>query len=286
MRKFVAPVFGLLLIPILSFAYTNPGQSTGFVNDFAQILSVQDKSFLENKLSALEKSTGDEVSIVIIKSLDGDTIENFAVKLFADWGIGKKDKNNGALILVSVDDREMRMEVGYGLESTLTDITTSRIINEIITPEFKKGNYALGLGLGADQITNLLNGGALPPPQTLNFSLFSRLWIYIPFFIIYLISILGRSKSWWMGGVLGGIISIILVFVSSLTVGIIAGIVLIPFGLLLDYLVSKQYEKHKLSGTNPPWWIGGGRGGGGGFGGGFGGFGGGMSGGGGSSGKW
>lgn len=287
--KRISFALGLLLLPIALFAYSNPGEPTGFVNDFASILFPADKTTLETKLSDLEKSTGNEVSIAIIPSLEEDTIENFAVNLYKDWGLGKRGIDNGALVLVSIADRQIRIEVGYGLEPTLTDITTSRIISETITPLFKKGDYAGGLSAGVDQIVAVLNGEVLSPStpaRSLPFS--SNFFYFILFGFVYLASILGRSKSWWMGGIVGGIVGIIIGFIYGfLYTGIIAAVVLIPFGLLFDFLVSRSYEKHKTNGTVLPWWIGGGGGGGGGFGGGgFGGFGGGMSGGGGSSGRW
>jgi uncharacterized protein len=116
-------------------------------------------------------------------------------------------------------------------------------------------------------------------------------WFWLIIFIpLWLGSILGRSKSWWAGGVLGGIAGVIIGFIKGfLYTGIISIVLLVPAGLLFDYLVSKNYDKFKSRGRIPPWWIGGGFGGrgGGGFGGeGFGGFGGGRSGGGGASGSW
>ncbi len=291
--KRISFALGLLLLPTVLFAYSNPGKPTGFVNDFytVPILSPADKSALETKLSDLEKSTGNEVSIVIIPSLGGDTIENFAVNLYKDWGLGKKGVDNGALVLVSIADRQIRIEVGYGLEPVLTDITTSRIISETITPEFKKGDYAGGLSAGVDQIVSVLNGEVLSPSTpTRSIPLFPNFFYFILFVFVYLASILGRSKSWWMGGVMGGIVGVVVGLIYGfLYAGIITFVLLVPLGLLFDFLVSRSYEKHKTNGTVVPWWFGGGGGGGsgGGFGGGgFGGFGGGMSGGGGSSGRW
>lgn len=285
MQKRFVFVLGLLLIPLFSFAYTNPGNPTGFVNDYAKVLSVTDKANLESKLSALNTSTGNQIAVAIISSLGGDTIENFANKLFADWKIGNKKLDNGALILVAIQNREIRIEVGYGLEPTLTDITASRIISETITPEFKKGNYASGLNAGIDQIEKVIGGEPLPASSnSLNFDF---QWIYyLPLILIYLAAVLGRSKSWWAGGVVGGVLGIIFGIAFGSILGVIITMaIMIPLGLLFDFFVSRQFEKHKSSGTNPPWWIGGG--GRGGFGGGgFGGFGGGMSGGGGASGRW
>lgn len=83
--------------------------------------------------------------MAIFQSLDGDTIENFAVRLFEQWKIGKKGKDNGVLLLIAINERKLRIEVGYGLESTITDGKAGEIIREVITPEFKKNNYYEGI---------------------------------------------------------------------------------------------------------------------------------------------
>jgi uncharacterized protein len=185
------------------------------------------------------------------------------------------------------------------LEGVIPDATANQIIQKIILPEFKAGKMSEGINAGADAIVAILQGEAadtvLPASSSDSSSgrwnflgEFFPLFIFIP---IWLMSILARSKSWWAGGVVGGIIAIIIGFVTTIFVtGLIAFVLLVPLGLLFDYLVSKTYAKHKGAGTTPPWWIGGG-----GFGSGrggssggshFGGFGGGFSGGGGSSGRW
>ena len=93
-------------MPLVVFAYVNPGQPTGFVNDFADVLKETERQQLETKLAAFEKNTGNEIAVVIIPDLGGDTIENFSVKLFKEWGIGKEGKDNGILLLVARDDRQ------------------------------------------------------------------------------------------------------------------------------------------------------------------------------------
>jgi len=280
-------IFAILTIILFSSsvsAYHNPDQASGFVNDFAGLLSVEQKTVLENKLSSFEKETSNEISIAIIKSLDGDTIENFATELFLDWGIGKDKKDNGVLLLVAKDDREMRIEVGYGMEGALTDAQSYQIINRTLKPAFQKNNYFEGLNEAIDQIISATKGEYTVVGNTdlksLNLSYDSLAWIAL-LALVWLSSILGRSKSWWLGGFIGAILGVGLSLIKGfLYFGLVSIAVLIPFGLLFDYIVSKQYKKGKSSG-HLPWWIGGGNGRGG-----FGGFGGGMSGGGGSSGKW
>lgn len=288
-KKIKKIIFVFLLIfalPVL--AYYNPGDPSGFVNDYTGTLSDQQKGELETKLSQFEAETSNEIAVVIINNLDGDVIENFAVDLFADWGIGKGGKDNGVLILVAKDDREMRIEVGYGMEGSLTDAQSWQIINNIMTSAFKNGEYYQGIDGAVDGIIAATKGEFVAEP--VEESSAGNNWEVIFYFVIFgfmwLASLLGKSKSWWAGGVIGGIAGIIIGIIKGfLYFGFISMAILIPFGLLFDFIVSKNYQKARAGG-HYPWWIGGGRGGGSGFGGGFGGFGGGMSGGGGASGRW
>ncbi len=290
LKKISAFIFLALAVvfPLAVFAYVTPGAPSGFVNDFAGILSAEQKQQLEEKLSGFENSAGSEISIAIIKSLDGDTVENFAVKLFEDWEIGKKGQDNGALILVAIEDREMRIEVGYGLEGVLTDAQSYWIVNNEMTPAFRDNDFYGGLNAAVDKIISTIGGEIIPeenPAPKANINYFN-VFAFIIFIFVWLGSILGRSKSWWVGGVIGGIAGIIIGFIKGfLYFGVISLAILVPFGLFFDFIASKTYSKSKSQGRVPPWWIGGG-GFGGRSGGGFGGFGGGSSGGGGASGRW
>lgn len=270
--------------------YQSPGDPTGFVNDFALMLGETERSTLEQKLSTYATQTKNEVVVVTVQNLGGDTIENFTEKLLKEWGIGKEKEDNGVLLLISKEDREMRIEVGYGLEGDLTDIFASRLIRETLTPAFKKGEFFNGIDTATTQIMQTL-GGETVEFQDESSSYSTKIsdygnFIFFAFFVFisFLSSILGRSKSWWAGGVVGLIIAIILGFVFTLFLAIISAVILIPLGLLFDYIVSKKYKESTGNNRRPPWWIGGGGFGGGGRG--FGGFGGGMSGGGGASGRW
>ncbi|MDO8565182.1 MAG: TPM domain-containing protein [bacterium] len=252
----------------------------GHVNDFANLLKPETVSSLETTLSNFERETGYEIAIVTIDTLGTDeTIETYAEKLFQEWGIGKEKEDNGLLLLIARDDREMRIEVGYGLEPVVTDIESGRIIREVLAPAFKAGNYDGGVLAAVERILNDITTGTPPAEEERTLPAFNFEIIYIGLFLLmFLSSILARSKSWWAGGIIGAIVGWI--FLSWIFI-IILGVV----GLILDYIVSHAYKKSKAMGVNPPWWIGGG-GPGSGHGGGFGGFGGGMSGGGGASGKW
>ncbi|MEK7212100.1 MAG: TPM domain-containing protein [Patescibacteria group bacterium] len=292
MRRLVpdyAWLLGWFFLPAMVLAYMSPGAPQGFVSDFAGLLQPAERQALESELQNFTTRTGNEIAVVTVTDLGGDTIENFAVKLFEEWKIGKKGLDNGALILVSKEDREVRIEVGYGLEGTLTDAQSSWIINRVIVPAFKEDRYYDGLSGAVQKIISAVGGEALPEEKSGQGTTSSSLsvdWAWLIFFVpIWLASILGRSKSWWLGGVIGGIMGVIFGFVWGFVwLGAGALAILVPLGLFFDFLVSRSYSKARTSG-HYPWWIGG-RGPGGGGGGGFGGFGGGSSGGGGASGRW
>ncbi len=146
-------------------AYTSPGKPTGLVNDFAGVLSAGQRAALENKLGNFERPAGVQVAVVTVTSLGGDTIEDYAVKLFQEWGIGQKLSDNGLLLLVAPNDREARIEVGYGLEPTVTDAASSVIVNSIMIPAFKTGDYYGGIDKGTDKIMGLIEGD----PETQRF---------------------------------------------------------------------------------------------------------------------
>ncbi len=263
------------------------------MQDYAKILSVEQVEELETKLSNFEKNSTNEIAVVIIPSLDGDTIENVAQEIFTKWGIGKKDKNNGVLFLIALTDRETRIHTGYGVEGDLTDLGTSYIQQDIVTPAFRNTDYFGGINSAVDKMIEALGGNNIVPEnyRKKNFwdsnLIFVFVWA-IFFFFQVIMSILGSTKSWWGGGVLGGIVGLAIwhLFIYSIFWAFSLITFTVAAGLLLDYLVSKSYSDAKTKGTNP-WWMshgGGGRGSGGS--GGFGGFGGGFSGGGGSSGRW
>jgi uncharacterized protein len=288
-----------------AYAYTTPGAPTGFVTDFAQIFTADQKQTLEQSLTDFEVQTTHEISVVTIPTLAGDTIENYANELFADWKIGKEGVDNGVLLLIALEDKKVRIEVGYGLEGALTDAESKYIIDKVIIPAFKNGQFAEGLQAGAETIKQaivdevVVASGASAKSRT-GFAGFIEKALNIilgalDFFIVIgivlfqlITSILAKSKAWWHGGVLGGLVGIAILFFAGLSIGIISTIVLVVFGLLIDYHVSKSYEVFKAGGTRP-WFMSIGGGNGGGWsrgGGGLGGFGGGSSGGGGASGGW
>lgn len=128
----------------------------GFINDYAGILPPTQRARIENILDQVEKKTTAEISVVTVKTTSPLSVEQYAVRLFEAWGIGKKGKDNGILILVASGDRKMRIEVGYGLEGAVTDLESNQIINGYMTPYFKKGDYFSGIYAGVVLIAGLI----------------------------------------------------------------------------------------------------------------------------------
>lgn len=135
----------------------------GYVNDFAGVMT--DPAAVENQIAQFEAETSNEIAVVTIDSLEGVPIEEYAVELFEQWGIGKADKDNGVLLLAAIEDRQMRIEVGYGLEGALTDSVAGSIIRQEITPPFKDGNYQVGIEQGVQAIIEATKGEYVAEPS-------------------------------------------------------------------------------------------------------------------------
>ena len=269
----------------------------GFVNDFAALLSAEGKAKLEAQLAKLENDTTAEVAVVTVKSLEGLAIEDYAVRLFEAWGIGKKGKDNGVLFIVAKEERKVRIEVGYGLEPVITDGRAGRILDNEVLPRFKNGDYEGGIVAGVAAIEGYVRGGSPPQPLEDNpvnsvFGGYTVILIGLGIVTIYLMGYMARTKSIWLGGIWGVVVGIVL----GLAWGGLLALILVPIvsggvGAGLDYILTKNHRERKSGGHPTDWprtWGGfRGPGGGGGFGGGgFGGFGGGSSGGGGASRGW
>jgi len=189
-------VIGALACALSARAYESPGKPTGFVNDFAGLFSLDQKVALEMKLSAFEKETGAEISVVTLKSLGGDDAAGFAVKLMEEWGIGKKGVDNGILFMIAMEERDVRIDVGYGLEPTVTDGAASAILRNIVLPAFKDGEYFAGVTAGTDRLMAIIKGD----PEAVNFATDSSSealainWEVIVF-VIFLIIMLSTRRG-------------------------------------------------------------------------------------------
>lgn len=300
MKNFLSGVFFavfLLVSFILSgsfvFAVEFPNP-TGYINDFAGVLDASQRASIDQTLRAFEQQTSNEISVAIISSLEGLDEFTYAHELFSKWKPGKADKNNGILFLIAIGDRAAFVEVGKGLEGALPDSLTGTILRNEVFPFFKAGNYVGGVKQGVAAIIQATKGEYKADPGSSGSGDSGDGWWNILFplgFILlqYFLSFLARSKSWWLGGVLGGAGGLIFgYFFLSLVSMIIAAGIFAGSGLFLDFVLSKNFQKRLKEGKPTDFWHSGGGwfGGGHGGGGGFGGFGGGISGGGGAGGRW
>jgi uncharacterized protein len=186
---------------------------TGRVVDDAHLLDVATAVRLNDMLAAHEKATGQQIVVVTLPSLQGEAIEDFGYQLGRRWGIGQKGKDNGALLIVARDDHKVRIEVGYGLEGQLTDAISSAIINQIILPTFRQGNFNKGIVDGVTAIIKVLGGDtsavqvqqSVAAERTGPTSIPS--FIILLFIVLVVISRMGRGvlSGAILGSILGGI---------------------------------------------------------------------------------
>jgi uncharacterized protein len=133
---------------------------TGRVVDNADMIDAATEAALTDRLAAFEKKSSDQIVVATIPDLDGEAIEPYANRLFRAWGLGQAGENNGVLLLVARDDRKMRIEVGYGLEGTLTDLHSKLIIEDTMVPAFRAGDFSGGISRAVDDIAMVLEGNA------------------------------------------------------------------------------------------------------------------------------
>ncbi|ABE64131.1 protein of unknown function DUF477 [Nitrobacter hamburgensis X14] len=288
MRTLKATLLALMLCWVgAAFADVAVPPLTGHVVDQTATLSSDQKASLEQKLKAFEDRKGSQVAVLIVPTTEPETIEQYSIRVAEQWKIGRKKVDDGAILLVAKDDRKLRIEVGYGLEGALTDLTSKRIIDEEIVPKFRTGDFAGGISAGVDRMLRVIDGEPLPAPkpQAQYANNFSIEDLFNPFVIVGVLVLGGIFRGVFgrlFGSVaVGGIVGLVAwLFIGSLVVSGAAGVLAFVFTLLGDAIVSG-------AGRGGGAWIGGGRGGGS-FSGGGGGFsgGGGSFGGGGASGSW
>ena len=260
------------------------------VTDLTGTLTPAERSGLEEKLSAFEARKGAQIAVLIVPTTQPEAIEQYSIRVVDTWKLGREKPDDGALLLVALQDRALRIEVGRGLEGALTDLVSNRIIDETITPRFREGDFAGGISAGVDRMISVVDGEPLPEPE--------KHWTGPPdiggllpilFFVVFFAStilraIFGRALgSLATGGVAGG-----LAWFLTQLLGISIGVGLI--GLVLSLALGFGNGGRGSSRPGHGGWTTGSWGGrGGGFGGGGGGGfrgGGGSFGGGGASGRW
>ncbi|MCE3026602.1 MULTISPECIES: YgcG family protein [Salinicola] len=211
----------LALFAAVAVAAPDFPELTGRVVDNAKLLDAGTTSQLDAMLKAHEEATGEQVVVVTLPDLQGETIEQYGYQLGRHWGIGQKGEDNGALLIVAMAERKARIEVGYGLEGRLTDAQSSRIINQVLLPAFKQGQFAAGIVDASRAIIQTLGGdpgarASTPKPQRDESHHLggAGIWFGLLFFIVMLIVRGGgggggggsrrRRRRGAMGGVLLG----------------------------------------------------------------------------------
>lgn len=154
----IASLFALLF-SLNAFAAELPAL-TGRVVDAANVMDPATREQITQKLAAFEAKSSDQVVVVTVPSLDGEEIEPYSNRLYRAWALGQKQENNGVLLVVAPNDRKVRIEVGYGLEGTLTDLLSKLIIENAIIPGFRSGDFSGGISRGVDGILTVLSGDA------------------------------------------------------------------------------------------------------------------------------
>ncbi len=277
----------------------------GRINDFANLLDAEQEARLTAMVQEVEDETTAEIAVATVPSLGGMSVEEYANRLFAQWGVGKADADNGVLILVAPNEREMRIEVGYGLEPILPDGLAGEVIREVFLPHFREGDYASGILDGTTRIAAIVRRNQTlteEERQALARGDEPPLWIFIPFFGLFVAvgaGMGGAGVSARAGGAL---------LFSAMFTGIpmLMALVIVPrWGLLVLLAICvvafvvgwraarnpKTRASLRGSSSSKGGWVWGSGSGSGGSGGGWssgssGGFGGGSSGGGGASGRW
>jgi uncharacterized protein len=143
---------------------------TGRVTDNAEILDADTRKTLAEQLAAHERASTNQVAVLTVPTIGGVSIEEYALEVFNTWQLGQKGRDNGVLIVIAPQERRMRIEVGYGLEGTLTDVLAGRIIRDLMTPRFKEGDFNRGTADGVQAVIAILEGEStgLPPPSATN----------------------------------------------------------------------------------------------------------------------
>jgi uncharacterized protein len=276
------------LSAVAALAATSVPKLATRVTDLAGTLSAAQRDALESKLAAFENQRGSQVAVLIVPTIGDETIEEFAGRVTDEWQLGRKGVDDGVLFAIAMKERRMRIHTGRGVQGTLTDALSKRIISDVVSPRFRNGDFAGGIDAGVDAIMKAIEGEELPLPKeapsrgkvdsTSSFGDFAVFALFaIPIAGMVLRSIFGRFFGATLASGITGIVAWLLI--GSLVIGIAAAIFAFVFTLMGGSGIGRAVGRGGyFPGGGGSW---GGGGGGGGFSGGGGGFDGG-----GASGSW
>ena len=238
-------VLALLAIGPLAPAFAQTQQPvpklTSRVTDLTGTLTAEQQATLEDKLQAFEARKGAQIAVLVVATTEPEDIVNYSYRVAHNWKLGRPKIDDGALLIVAKNDRELRIEVGRALEGPLTDVTAHRIISDTIVPLFRQGDFYGGINAGLDQIIRVVDGEALPAPDLAwqgtsekNIShLVPFLFVAVFFGSVMLRSMFGRG----LGAVIAGGVSGALVYFAgqSLFVALVAGVLAFLFALISGF---------------------------------------------------
>jgi uncharacterized protein len=220
---------------------------TARVVDQTATLSSSDIAALTQRLKDLEVRKGSQIAVLIVPTTAPETIEQYSIRVAEAWKIGRKKIDDGALLVVAKDDHRLRIEVGYGLEGALNDVTAERIIDEVITPKFRDGDFAGGIAAGVDRIIGVIDGEKLPAPEPRQSSgssgsienLFNPILIFA---VIIVGAILRATLGRLIGSVAtGGVVGVLAWFLlGSMALSLIASVVAFFFTMVAENIASSN----------------------------------------------
>lgn len=202
------------------------------VTDLTATLSADQRSRLEEKLDAFERQKGAQVAVLIVPTVEPETIPEYALRVVESWKLGRKGVDDGVLLLIAKEDRKLRIEVGYGLEGALNDATAKRIISETISPRFKQGDFYGGIESGLETMLKVIGGESLPEPEQQRDAKNSDdgldTLLLVGFVLVFVVggivrAIFGRFLA---AGIIGGVVGIVAsLLLSSMLIAIVVGVI-------------------------------------------------------------
>jgi uncharacterized protein len=219
---------------------------TARVVDQTATLSGSDIAALTQRLKDLEVRKGSQIAVLIVPTTAPETIEQYSIRVAEAWKIGRKKIDDGALLVVAKDDHKLRIEVGYGLEGALTDITTQRIIDEVITPKFRSGDFAGGISGGIDRIIAVVDGEPLPAPVQRNSGTSGSIEDLFNPVLIFAAIIVGALLRATLGRLIGsvaagGVVGVLAWFLlGSLALSLVASVAAFLFTMVAENIASSN----------------------------------------------
>jgi len=188
-------------VSITAFALDVPSLG-GRVNDYADLISPAAEARIEQTLAALERDEGAQVVVLTVEGLEGELLEEYSLRVAETWKLGREQQDDGALLFIAKDDRKMRLEVGYGLEPVLTDVMSRRILDQVLRPGFRAGDFDGGVERAVDAVDGLIRGtSTLPPPSQKGVQsdlpprMFGVLWLL--FLVPFILVVIGTNPFQW-----------------------------------------------------------------------------------------